>query len=102
MGLLAVVYLYMLHVAPPVILAPRTSSHCHLSAHPIHTGSLAALRLGLLGAVHVFNFGQELGGEDVDFLVGAVQQAECSDLVGGGRVVFGCLEFLTAVCGLQS
>lgn len=77
-----------LHVICPLILST--------------TSSLAALRLGLLGAVHVFDFGQELGGEDVDFLVGAVQQAECSDLVGGGRVVVGCLEFLTTVCGLKS
>lgn len=50
----------------------------------------------------MLDLGEELGGEDVDFLVGAVQQAECSDLVGGGRVVFGCLEFLAAVCGLES
>lgn len=101
MGLLAVVYLYMLHVAPPVILAPGTL-HVICSLNLSVASSLAALRLGLLGAVHVFNFRQEFGGEDVDLLVGAVQQAECSDLVGGGRVVFGCLEFLTAVCGLKS
>lgn len=50
----------------------------------------------------MLNFGEELGGKDVDFLVGAVQQAECSDLVGGGRVVSGCLGFLAAVCGLES
>jgi hypothetical protein len=64
-----------------------------------HCLSLAAL--GLPGTVHVLNFGEELGGEDVDFLVGAVQQAQCSDLVGGGRVVSGCLGFLAAISGLE-
>lgn len=49
----------------------------------------------------MLNFGEELGGADVDFLVGAVQQAQCSDLVGGGDVVSGCFGFLAAVCGLE-
>jgi hypothetical protein len=63
------------------------------------TASLAALRLP--GTVHVLNFRKELGGEDVDFLIGAVQQAQCSDLVGGGRVVSGCFGFFAAVSGLE-
>ena len=50
----------------------------------------------------MLNFREELGGTDVDFLVGAVQQAQCSDLVGGGHVVSGCFGFLAAVCGLES
>jgi hypothetical protein len=49
----------------------------------------------------VLNFGEELGGADVDFLVGAVQQAQCSDLVGGGHVVSGCFGFLAAERGLE-
>lgn len=49
----------------------------------------------------MLNFGEELGRADVDFFVGAVQQAQCSDLVGGGHVVSGCFGFLAAVCGLE-
>lgn len=62
---------------------------------------LAAL-LGLPGTVHVRDLGDELGGEDVDLLVGAVQQAKCPDLVCGGRVVSGGFGFLAAVGGLES
>jgi hypothetical protein len=61
--------------------------------------SLAALRLPR--PVHVLKFRKELGGEDVDFLVGAVQQAKCPNLVGGGRVVSGCFGFFAAVSGLE-
>ena len=57
--------------------------------------------LWLPGTVHVLNFREELGGTDVDFLVGAVQQAQCSDLVGGGHVVSGCFGFLAAERGLE-
>lgn len=54
-------------------------------------------------SVVVLDFGDELGGEDVDLLVGAVQQAQRADLAGGRRVVVsGRLGFLAAVCGLQS
>lgn len=60
---------------------------------------LAALLLP--GTVHVLDFRDELGGENVDLLVGAVQQAQCPDLVGGGRVVSGGFGFLAAVGGLQ-
>ena len=49
----------------------------------------------------MLNFREELGGTDVDFLVGAVQQAQCSDLVGGGHVVSGCFGFLAAERGLE-
>ena len=49
----------------------------------------------------MLDFGDELGGEDVDLLVGAVQQAQCPDLVGGGRVVSGGFGFLAAVSGLE-
>lgn len=49
----------------------------------------------------MLNFGEELGRADVDLLVGAVQQAQCSDLVGRGHVVSGCFGFLAAVCGLE-
>ena len=62
---------------------------------------LAAL-LGLPGTVHVRDLGDELGGEDVDLLVGAVQQAQCPDLVCGGRIVSGGFSFLAAVGGLES
>jgi len=49
----------------------------------------------------VLNFGNELGGENVDLLVGTVQQAQCPDLVCGGRVVSGSFGFLAAVSGLK-
>jgi hypothetical protein len=49
----------------------------------------------------VLDFRKELGREDVDFLVGAVQQAQCPNLIGGGRVVSGCFGILAAVSGLE-
>jgi len=49
----------------------------------------------------VLDFGDELGGENVDFLVSAVQQAQSPDLVCGGRVVSGGFGFLATVGGLE-
>jgi hypothetical protein len=62
----------------------------------------ARLRLRLPRTIHVRDLGNELGREYVDLLVGAVQQAQCSDLVGRGRVVSGGFGFLAAVGGLES
>jgi hypothetical protein len=79
---------------------------CFPPSHPsIHLrqktqAPLAAL-LRLPRTVHVRDLGNELGGEDVDLLVGAVQQAQCPDLVGRGRVVSGGFGFLAAVGGLE-
>lgn len=86
------------------ILAPVNQPLAHavsfaFAQHPFASTSLAGLWLP--GTVHVLNFGEELGGTDVDFLVGAVQQAQCSDLVGGGHVISGCFGFFAAECGLK-
>jgi len=60
----------------------------------------AALRLPR--PVHVLDLRKEPGSTNVDLLVGAIQQAQCPDLVGGGHVVSGCFGFLAAVSGLES
>lgn len=53
--------------------------------------------------VVVLDFGDELGREDVDLLVGAVEQAQRPELACRRRVVVsGRFGFLAAVCGLQS
>lgn len=52
--------------------------------------------------VVVLDFGDELGGEDVDLLVGAVEQAQRPELACRRRVlVSGRFGFLAAVCGLE-
>jgi hypothetical protein len=102
--LLAVVYLYMCHVAfapYPLLIRPHPRPKLQVPPNRLPALYLAAL-LGLPGTVHVRDLGDELGGEDVDLLVGAVQQAQCPDLVGGGRIVSGGFGFLAAVSGLES
>jgi hypothetical protein len=104
--LLAVVYLYMCHVAfapSPLLIHPHPRPKLQVPPNRLPALYLAArLRLRLPGTVHVRDLGDELGGEDVDLLVGAVQQAQCPDLVCGGRVVSGGFGFLAAVGGLES
>jgi hypothetical protein len=96
------IYLYMCH---GLLCFPPSHSSL-LPSHPsIHLrqktqAPLAAL-LRLPRTVHVRDLGNELGGEDVDLLVGAVQQAQCPNLVGRGRVVSGGFGFLAAVGGLE-
>jgi hypothetical protein len=93
--------LSLLH--PPL---PYTLIHNHprpkIQGPPNRLPTYLAALLGLPGTVHVRNLGDELGGEDVDLLVGAVQQAQCPDLVCGRRVVSGGFGFLAAVSGLES
>jgi len=92
-------------------LSARPPSHPSFHPHPrikknpgplrINASHLAAL-LRLPRTVHVRDLGNELGREDVDLLVGAVQQAQCPDLIGRGRVVSRGFGFLAAVSGLES
>jgi hypothetical protein len=84
-------------------IRPSSSSSSKTHKSPQKTTHLAArLRLRLPRTIHVRDLGNELGREDVDLLVGAVQQAQRSDLVGRGRVVSGGFGFLAAVGGLES
>jgi hypothetical protein len=97
-----------LHVLLAVVYICTCAMVCFASLPPIrqfifvkiNQAPLAAL-LRLPRTVHVRDLGNELGGEDVDLLVGAVQQAQCPDLVGRGRVVSGGFGFLAAVGGLE-
>jgi hypothetical protein len=111
------IYLYMCHgllctplPLPLTALLSSRPSIRSLHSHPRQKHQVlpknhhlaARLRLQLPRTIHVRDLGNELGREDVDLLVGAVQQAQCSDLVGRGRVVSGGFGFLAAVGGLES
>lgn len=74
--------------------------HCLMM---IPTLSIPLAPLVLPRSVVVLDFGNELGGVDVDLLVGAVEQTQRPELACSRRVlVSGQLGFLAAVCGLQS
>jgi hypothetical protein len=111
------IYLYMCHgcfasLSPSLSQLSLPPSHPSFHPHPrikknpgplrTNASHLAALPLRLPRTVHVRDLGNELGREDVDLLVGAVQQAQSPDLIGRGRVVSRGLGFLAAVSGLES
>lgn len=75
--------------------------HCLMMIPPFLLLSILS-PLVLPRRVVVLDFGDELGGEDVDLLVGAVEQAQRPELACRRRVVVsGRFGFLAAVCGLQ-